>query len=95
MVKQNLEKSFCICQNNYIRTNYIRILEKNEANEVYNQLIVNHLKILNSQKLSCLVGLFALKSFHRFVSLALIAYVTDCLSSVLFCIIFSFFFYGR
>ena len=30
----------------------------------------NHLKILNSQKLSCLVGLLGLKSFYNFVSLA-------------------------
>ena len=51
----------------------------------------NHLKILNSQKLSCLVGLFGLKSFHGFVSLAQLEDVTDCLSSVLFCVIVLFF----
>ena len=49
--------------------------------------MLNHLKILNSQKLSCLVGLFGLKSFHGFVSLAKLEDVTDSLSSVLFCII--------
>ena len=32
--------------------------------------MLNHLKILNSQKLSCLVGLIGLKSFYDFVSLA-------------------------
>ena len=62
------------------------ILVKNEANEVYallvyfevyNQLIVNHLNILNSQKLSCIVALFSLKIFHGFVSLAQLEYVTD------------------
>ena len=49
--------------------------------------MLSHLKILNSQKLSCLVGLFGLKSFHGFVSLAHVEDVTDYLSSVLFCII--------
>ena len=49
--------------------------------------MLNHLKILNSQKLSCLVGLFGLKSFHGFVNLAKLEDVTDSLSSVLFCII--------
>ena len=49
--------------------------------------MLSHLKILNSQKLSCLVGLFGLKSFHGFASLAKLEDVTDCLSSVLFCII--------
>ena len=44
----------------------------------------NHLKFLNSQKLSCLVGLFGLKSCHGFVRLAQLEDVTDCLSSVLF-----------
>ena len=44
-------------------------------------------KILNSQKLSCLVGLFGLKSFHGFISLAQLEDVTDCLFSVLSCII--------
>ena len=38
--------------------------------------MLNHLKILNSQKLSCLVGLFGLKSFHGFVSLAKLEDVT-------------------
>ena len=55
--------------------------------EVYNQLIANHLKILNSKKLSCIVALFGLKIFHEFVSLAQLEYVTDRLSSVLFRII--------
>ena len=36
-------------------------------------------------KLSC--SLFGLKSFHGFASLAKLEDVTDCLSSVLFCII--------
>ena len=76
------------------------ILVKNEANEVYallvyfevyNQLIVNHLNILNSQKLNCIVALFSLKIFHGFVSLAQVEYVTDRLSSVLFCIIVLFY----
>ena len=49
--------------------------------------MLSHLKILNSQKLSCLVGLFGLKSFLGFVSLAHVEDVTDYLSSVLFCII--------
>ena len=49
--------------------------------------MLNHLKILNSQKLSCLVGVFALKSFHGFVSLAKLGDVTYCLSPLLFCII--------
>ena len=53
-------------------------------------MIVNHLKSFNSQKLSCLVGLFGLKSFHGFVSLAQTG-GCDCLSSVLFCIIILFF----
>ena len=47
--------------------------------------MLNHFKILNSQKLTCLVGLFGLKSFHEFVSLVQLEDVTDCLSSVLFC----------
>ena len=46
-----------------------------------------YLKILNFQKLSCLVGLFGVKSFHGFVSLAQLEDATDCLSSILFCII--------
>ena len=58
---------------------------------IYNQLIVNYLKISNSQKLSCLVGLFGLKSFHGFISLAQLEDVTDYLFSVLFCIIVLFF----
>ena len=49
--------------------------------------MLNHFKILNFQRLSCLVGLFGLKSFHGFVSLAQLEDVTDCLSSVLFCIV--------
>ena len=49
--------------------------------------MLNHLKILNSQKLGCLLGLLGLKSFHGFVSLTQLEDVTDCLSSVLFCII--------
>ena len=53
-------------------------------------MIVNHLKSFNSQKLSCLVGLFGLKSFHGFVSLAQTG-GCDCRSSVLFCIIVLFF----
>ena len=56
--------------------------------------MLNHLKILNSQKLSCLVGLFGLKRFYGFVSLAQLKDVTDCLSSVLFCIIVLFFMAG-
>ena len=46
-------------------------------------ITVNHPKILNSEKLSCLVGLFGLKSFHGFVSLNQLEDVTDCLSSLL------------
>ena len=53
--------------------------------------MLNHLKISNSQKLSWLVGLFDLKSFYGFVSLAQLEDVTDCLSFVLFCIIVLFF----
>ena len=56
--------------------------------------MLNHLKILNSQKLSCLVGLLALKSFRGFFSLAQLEDVTDCLSSVLLCIITLFFMAG-
>ena len=52
--------------------------------------MLNHLNILNSQKLTCLVGLFGLKRFHGFVSLAQFDDMTDCLSSVLFCIIILF-----
>ena len=37
--------------------------------------------------MSCLIDLFGLKSFHGFVSLAQLENVTDCLSSLLFCII--------
>ena len=47
----------------------------------------NQLLVLNSQKLSCLIDLFGLKSFDGFVSLAQLEDVADCLSSVLFCII--------
>ena len=61
MVKWYQWKSFCISQNNYISTYQVGILVKNEANELYD------LKILNSQKLSCLVGLFGLESFHGFI----------------------------
>ena len=57
--------------------------------------MLNHFKILNSQKLTCLVGLFGLKSFHEFVSLVQLEDVTDCLSSVLFCIIALFFMAGN
>ena len=57
-------------------------------------MTVNHLKVLNSPKLSCLVGLLGLKSFHGFVSLARLEDVTDYLSSVLFCIIVLFFMAG-
>ena len=57
--------------------------------------MLNQLKILTFQKLSSLVGLFGLKSFHGFVSLAQLEDVTDCLSSDLFCIIFLFFIAGR
>ena len=56
--------------------------------------MLNHLKLLNSQKLSCLVALFGLKGFHEFVSLVQLEDVTDCLSSVLFCIIVLFFMAG-
>ena len=49
--------------------------------------MLNHLKILNPQKLSCLIGLFGLKSFYRFGSLAQLEDVTDCLSSDLLCIV--------
>ena len=49
--------------------------------------MLNHLKIFNSPKLSCPVGLFGLKSFYGFVSLTQFEDVTNCLSSVLFCII--------
>ena len=52
--------------------------------------MLNNLKILNSQKLSSLVGLFGLKSFHGFFSFAQLEDVTDCLSSVSFCIAFLF-----
>ena len=49
--------------------------------------ILNHLKMLNSHKMSCLVDLFNLKSFHGFVSPAQLEYVTNCLSSLLLYII--------
>ena len=52
--------------------------------------MLNHLKFLNSQKLTCVVGLFGLKRFHGLVSLAQFDDMTDCLSSVLFCIIILF-----
>ena len=57
--------------------------------------MLNHFKILNTQKLTCLVGLFGLKSFHEFVSLVQLEDVTDCLSYVLFCIITLFFMTGN
>ena len=53
--------------------------------------MLNYLKILNSQKLSCLLGFFGFKSFRGFVSLSQLEDVSDCLSSVLFCIIVLFF----
>ena len=53
--------------------------------------MLNHLKILNSQKLSCLVGLLGLKTLYKFVSLTQLEDVTECQSSVLFCIIVLFF----
>ena len=53
--------------------------------------MLNHLKILNSQRLSCLLGLFGLKSFYGFVSLTQLEDVTDCLSSILLFIIVLFF----
>ena len=58
--------------------------------------MLNHLKIFNSQKLSCLVGLCGLKSFHGLLSLAQLDLgdVTDCLSSALFCFIVLFFMAG-
>ena len=43
--------------------------------------MLNHLKILNSQKLSWVVGLFGLKRFYGFVSLAQLEDVTDYLFS--------------
>ena len=51
--------------------------------------MLNHLKILNSQKLSWLVGLFGLKRFYGFVSLAQLEDVTD----YLFCFILYFFYF--
>ena len=42
-------------------------------------MMLNQLKILNLSKMSCLVALFGLKSFHGFVSLAQLEDVTDCL----------------
>ena len=54
----------------------------------------NHLKILNSQKLSCRVGLLGLKTLYKFVSLTQLEDVIDCLSSVLFCITVLFFMAG-
>ena len=54
-------------------------------------MMLNHLKILNSQKLSCLLGFFSFKSFRGFVSPSQLEDVSDCLSSVLFCIIVIFF----
>ena len=57
--------------------------------------MVNHVKILNSQKLSCLVDLFCLKCPHGFVSLAELEDVTDCLLFLLFCIIVLFFMTDR
>ena len=56
--------------------------------------MLNHLKILNSQKLSCLVDLLGLKTLYKLVSLTQLEEVTDCLSSVLFCIIVLFFMAG-
>ena len=101
-VKQYLGKNFVhFCQNNYIRTNLVGVLAKNEASEVHDldvyfevYKLQNHLKILNSQKLSCLVCFFGLKSFHEFVNLAQLEDVTDCPSSLLLCIIVLFFMAG-
>ena len=56
--------------------------------------MLNHLKILNSQKLSCLVGLLGLKTLYKFVSLTQLKDVIDCLSSVLFYITVLFFMAG-